>query len=79
MDEKALIDALQKKEIAGAALDDFEQKHPSAEMLALDNIVFTPHLGASTQEGQVRAGVVCAQQVLMALDNKELTFWVNKQ
>jgi len=79
VDEKALIDALQKKEIAGAALDDFEQKRPLGEMLALENIVLTPHLGASTREGQIRAGVVCAQQVLMALEKNEPTFWVNKQ
>lgn len=79
VDEKALINALKNKEIAGAALDDFEQKHPTGEMLSLENIVLTPHLGASTREGQVRAGVVCAQQVLMALENSEPTFWVNKQ
>ncbi len=79
VDEKALVDALKKKEIAGAALDVFEGKSPPKEILELENVVLTPHIGASTREGQVRAGTVCAQQVLTALEGEEPTFWVNKR
>jgi D-3-phosphoglycerate dehydrogenase len=80
VDENALYDALKEKKIAGTALDVFEKEPPGeSPLLNLDNIVFTPHLGASTKEGQRRAGIICAEQVLMALDGKEPEFWVNKK
>jgi lactate dehydrogenase-like 2-hydroxyacid dehydrogenase len=49
VDEKALIKALQNKEIAGAGLDVFEfNDWPSPELYALDNVVLTPHIGTQT-------------------------------
>jgi D-3-phosphoglycerate dehydrogenase len=78
VDDNALIDALNKNQISGAAMDVFEQEPPTGKILETKNIVLTPHLGASTAEGQIRAGTICAEQVLMTLDGKEPQFWVNK-
>jgi len=79
VDEQALYDALKNNEIAGAALDVFEQEPPKETILAkLDNISMTPHIGANTKEGQIRAGTVCAEQVLMVLAGKDPDYWVNK-
>jgi D-3-phosphoglycerate dehydrogenase len=79
VDEQALFNALQKGELAGAALDVFEQEPPGTLKLAeLDNVIFTPHLGAATTEGQIRAGTVCAEQVLKVLAGEEPDFWVNR-
>ncbi len=79
VDESALYDALKNKEIAGAALDVFENEPPeNTKLTSLDNIVFSPHLGANTKEGQIRAGTVCAEQVMKVLNDKTPDFWVNK-
>ena len=49
IDEKALIKALQNREIAGAGLDVFEfNDFPSPELFSLDNVVLTPHIGTQT-------------------------------
>jgi len=80
VDEDALYEALQNGDIAGAALDVYENEPPGETRLAeLDNMVMTPHLGAATREGQIRAGTVCAEQMLMALDGKTPEFWVNRK
>lgn len=52
--EQALVDALKKGEIAGAAMDVYEhepQIHP--ELLTLDNVVLSPHTGTGTWEGRI--------------------------
>jgi len=79
VDESALYNALKKSAIAGAALDVFENEPPEHnELMAMDNIVFSPHLGANTKEGQIRAGTVCAKQVMKVLDGETPDHWVNK-
>ena len=79
VDEDALYIALKKGELAGAALDVYEQEPPGRfKLTELDNVVFTPHLGAATKEGQIRAGTVCAEQVLKVLRDDEPDFWVNR-
>jgi D-3-phosphoglycerate dehydrogenase / 2-oxoglutarate reductase len=68
VDLDALADALQSGHVAGAALDVFpEEPYTEGPILGLENVVVTPHLGASTQEAQDRAGVIVAEQVAAAL------------
>lgn len=68
VDETALYGALKEKIIAGAAIDVFaEEPTTDSPIFGLDNVVVTPHLGASTVEAQDRAGVQAAEQVAMAL------------
>ena len=65
VDEAALADAIRDGQVAGAALDVFEQEPPPADhpLRALDQVIATPHLGASTAEAQVNVAVAIAQQV----------------
>ena len=68
IDEAALADALAAGEIAGAALDVFVQEPPADNSLTgLPNVNVTPHLGASTEEAQEKAGVSVAKSVRLAL------------
>jgi D-3-phosphoglycerate dehydrogenase len=72
IDESALYDALKNGQIAGAALDVYENEPPTdSPLLELKNIVFTPHLGASTSEAQVAVSVEIARQVVTFLKTGE--------
>jgi D-3-phosphoglycerate dehydrogenase len=77
VDEDALIEALQSGKVASAALDVFSSEPYSGPLLELDNVVVTPHLAASTEEAQDRAGVIVAQQVAAALEGQVVTNAVN--
>lgn len=72
IDEAALYDALKNRQIAGAALDVYEKEPPAnSPLFELDNIVFTPHLGASTDEAQVAVSVEIAIQAVQYLKTGE--------
>jgi D-3-phosphoglycerate dehydrogenase len=77
IDEDALLEALRSGTVAGAALDVFSSEPYSGPLLELDNVVVTPHLAASTDEAQDRAGVIVAEQVVAALDGGLVTNAVN--
>jgi D-3-phosphoglycerate dehydrogenase / 2-oxoglutarate reductase len=77
IDEAALLEALQSGKVAGAALDVFSSEPYSGPLLELDNVVVTPHLAASTEEAQDRAGVIVAEQVAAALEGGVVTNAVN--
>jgi len=80
VDEKSLYNALKNGTIAGAGLDVFENEPPKdSPLLTLDNVVLTPHIGANTNEGQIRAGTVCAEQIIKVLNGEVPDFWVNKK
>ena len=79
IDETALGEALKSKQVAAAALDVFEVEPPPAEfpLRSLENIVFTPHLGASTAEAQENVGIEIAQAIRAALLEGEIRNAVN--
>ena len=66
IDESALADALRSGKVAGAALDVFEQEPTPADnpLLAFEQVIATPHLGASTTEAQLGVATMIAEQVL---------------
>lgn len=77
VDEQALIAALESGKVAGAAVDVFSEEPYSGPLLNAPNIVVTPHLAASTDEAQDRAGVIVAEQVVAALEGGLVTNAVN--
>ena len=77
VDEPALADAIRSGKVAGAALDVFSAEPYEGELLGLENVVTTPHLAASTEEAQDRAGLIVAEQVVAALDGGLVTNAVN--
>jgi len=81
VDEKKLYEALKNDKIAGAGIDVFEQEPPNKDnpLLKLDNVVLTPHIGANTKEGQIKAGTVCAEQIIKVLRGETPDHWVNRK
>ncbi|MDP9304062.1 MAG: phosphoglycerate dehydrogenase [Actinomycetota bacterium] len=77
VDEGDLLDALKSGKVGGAALDVFSSEPYSGPLLELDNVVVTPHLAASTEEAQDRAGVIIAEQVAAALEGGLVSNAVN--
>jgi D-3-phosphoglycerate dehydrogenase len=73
IDQEALLDALMSDRVAGAALDVFEEEplDPAHPLTAMDNVILTPHLGASSLEGMQRMATQVAQGVLDVLNGKE--------
>ncbi len=80
VDEKALYDALKTGRIAAAGLDVFAQEPcTDSPLFELENVVATPHLGASTEEAQEKAGVAVARSVRLALSGELVPDAVNVQ
>jgi D-3-phosphoglycerate dehydrogenase len=66
VDEAALAAAIRSGKVAGAALDVFEQEPvlPDNPLLRLEQVILTPHLGASTEEAQVNVATMIAEQIV---------------
>jgi D-3-phosphoglycerate dehydrogenase len=80
VDEEALHDALCDGRVAGAGLDVYASEPcTDSPLFALDNVVATPHLGASTAEAQEKAGLAVARSVRLALSGELVPDAVNVQ
>lgn len=78
IDEDALAKAIAEGRLGGAALDVFaKEPTTTSPLFGLDSVVVTPHLGASTAEAQDKAGVVVAEQIVLALAGQFVPFAVN--
>jgi D-3-phosphoglycerate dehydrogenase len=81
IEEAALVEALEKKAIAGAMLDVYENYRlaPGHPLLSLDNAVLTPHLAGMTQESRKRMGAAAAEETLRMLDGERPKTFVNPE
>jgi len=78
LDEAALYDAIKEGRVAGAGLDVFSTEPcTDSPLFTLDQVVATPHLGASTDEAQERAGIAVAISVRKALSGELVPDAVN--
>jgi D-3-phosphoglycerate dehydrogenase len=78
IDEEALVRYLKKGKVKGAALDVFE-KEPieSSPLFEFENVIVTPHLGASTKEAQINVACQLATQIVEAINKKIVKNAVN--
>lgn len=80
VDEKALVVALKKKQIAGAALDVYEfEPQLSASLAKLENVVLTPHIASATIEARSAMSELAAKNILNVLQGKEPLALVNPE
>jgi D-3-phosphoglycerate dehydrogenase len=80
LDEHALAQALKEGRVGGAGLDVYASEPcTDSPLFALDNVVATPHLGASTVEAQDKAGLAVARSVKLALQGEFVPDAVNVQ
>nr|MBA2301705.1 phosphoglycerate dehydrogenase [Acidobacteriota bacterium] len=79
IDEFAVADAIKEKKIAGAALDVYQTEPPAKDhpLFGLENVVLTPHLGASTDEAQTAVSVEACKAIVAYLTNGEIRGAVN--
>ena len=68
VDEAALVDALRAGAIGGAALDVFEYEPAvSEELLAMENVVVTPHIASATRDARHAMGMLCVSALRAVL------------
>jgi len=81
VDEKALIEVLEKGSIAGAGLDVFEKEPPSPEnpLLKSNNVIVTPHSSALSRECVMKVHITAAQAVVDFLEGRKPKYIYNKK
>src|SRR2546430_4230988 len=79
VDEFALADALKQKKIAGAAIDVYQTEPPPRDhpLFGLENVVLTPHLGASTDEAQTAVSIDACKAIVAYLSSGQIRGAVN--
>ncbi len=78
INEQDLHDAIASGKVAGAALDVFvDEPTKNMELIALDNVICTPHLGASTDEAQTNVAIAVAEQIVAYLLKGEIINAIN--
>lgn len=71
IDEEALVDALQEKEIFAAGLDVFEdEKKVSDDLIKLENVVLTPHIASATHEARIEMSKCVAENIIEVLSGR---------
>lgn len=82
INEKDLYDALVNKKIGGACIDVYSKEPATIEdfpYIGLDNVVCTPHLGASSEEAQVNVALLAANHIAQYLNDNKLISCVNEK
>ena len=69
VDEKALFDAITSGKLGGAALDVYEKESPINDLVRLENVIATPHIGAATLEAQRSNSTIIAAELIKILQN----------
>jgi D-3-phosphoglycerate dehydrogenase len=81
IDDDALASAIKSGKVAGAGIDVYAEEPPEENhpLVGLVNVIYTPHLGASTVEAQESLGVEAAEKILNALLKQEYQDVVNRE
>ncbi|MEA2071796.1 MAG: D-glycerate dehydrogenase [Asgard group archaeon] len=80
VDEQALVEILQTKQITGAALDVYENEPKVTDGLkTLDNVILTAHIGSATRDTRTKMGLIAAENLLAGLEGKTPPNIVNKE
>jgi D-3-phosphoglycerate dehydrogenase len=81
MDEKALIAALEQRQIAGAGLDVFldEPLKPESPFLTLDNVTLSTHIAGTTKEALTRSPEILMEDIYKLLSGQKPRFVINKE
>jgi len=78
INEKSLINALKQNKIAGCALDVFEfEPKVSEELLSLDNVILTPHIGSASFDTRDKMAIMAAENILSVLNGEACPNIVN--
>jgi phosphoglycerate dehydrogenase-like enzyme len=79
VDERALVEALQKGKIAGAGLDVYEEE-PRVEpaLISMKNVVLAPHIASASRETRLKMATMAAENLITGLTGTVLQTWLTK-